>query len=331
MLPTLQYRRIATVDEAVALAKEEGHRFLAGGIELLPLLKEGLQDAETLLDLAPLKASLGQVEVTREGGRVGALASLQEVARHPAIKSHYRALAQACRLTASLQIRQQGTLAGNLLQINRCEYFRNNYGCYLQGGDTCLASQGDDRHHALWTEGTCHSVYPSDPATALVALGAKVRWRDAEGEKEAPLEELFGRPVPEDPRHLKLPQGALMTGIHLPPAPTWSVFLKVMERGTWTFSAVSLAASARLEGDLLRDVRIVLGGVAARPWRAEGAEALLEGAEVEVLEGVGEIFPEMSRSLLEGLRPGRENGYKLALLQGLFAKALADLRGALGR
>ncbi|MDI3270706.1 MAG: xanthine dehydrogenase family protein subunit M, partial [Bacillota bacterium] len=108
----------------------------------------------------------------------------------------------------------------------------------------------------------------------------------------------------------------------------WSTFLKVMEMGTWTFAVVSVAASARLEGKALRDVRIVLGGVAAKPWRAEAAEALLEGEDVEVLQGVGEVFPDMSRSLLEGLRPGRENGYKLPLLQGLFAKALADLKEA---
>jgi xanthine dehydrogenase YagS FAD-binding subunit len=240
---------------AAAAALGNGSKALAGGTDLVPLIRDGIVDADTLVHL--------ERAVPRgiDGTRIGGATTLAELEHSDDVPD---ALREACRLAASPQLRSMGTLAGNLLQATRCWYWRLQFPCYLHGGDSCHAKAGAHREHAIFGNELCASAHPSDVAAALLALGATVRTT----QRELPLADLYRLPTLEDRDVTTLPPDELILELDVPPADA-STYLKAMDRKRWAFPLVGVAA-ARLGGS----VRVALAGVAPIPWLLSDIDAL---------------------------------------------------------
>jgi xanthine dehydrogenase YagS FAD-binding subunit len=248
--------RPSSADEAVA-ALGNGSKALAGGTDLVALLRDNLVDASTLVYLADA------VPRGVAGTTIGAGTTLAELEVDPQIPE---ALREACRLSASPQLRNAGTIGGNLLQATRCWYWRLGFGCWLQGGDRCYAKEGAHREHAIFGNGRCASAHPSDPAAALLALGATVRT----SRRELPVGDLYRLPTEDDRDVTTLDPDELILELDVP-LPEASVYLKAMDRQRWSFALVGVAAARSAAG-----TRIALAGVAPVPWLLADAGALDE-------------------------------------------------------
>ena len=250
----MELHRPETVEEAVA-ALANGSVALAGGTEVVPLVRDGILQTERLVqvtDVVPRGIS---------GRTIGAGTTLSELEASEAIPAVLR---EACRLAASPQLRNMGTIGGNLLQATRCWYWRLKFPCRLHGGDTCHAKEGQHREHAFFGNELCASAHPSDPAAALLALGARIRT----DRRELDLAELYRLPTEDDRSTTTLEAGELILELDVPEAEA-SVYLKAMDRQRWAFALVGVAA-ARV-GD---EVRIALAGAAPIPWLLESPSAL---------------------------------------------------------
>ena len=255
---------------------------LAGGTELVPLLRDGIVEAETLVDVtAALPRGIS-------GRTIGAGATLAELEVDPEVPA---ALREACRLAASPQLRNMGTIGGNLLQATRCWYWRLDYPCFLHGGDRCHAREGQHREHAFLGNDRCASAHPSDPAAALLALGARIRT----DRRELGLAELYRLPTGDDRSTTTLEPGELILELDVPEAEA-SVYLKAMDRKRWAFALVGVAA-ARVGGE----TRVALAGAAPVPWLLESPQALEQATPL----------------------PG--TAYKVDIARTLVARALASL------
>jgi xanthine dehydrogenase YagS FAD-binding subunit len=241
--------------ETAAAALGNGSVALAGGTEVVPLLRDGILRADKLVELREV------VPRGVDGERIGAGTTLAELEADPEIP---QVLREACSLAASPQLRSMSTLGGNLLQATRCWYWRLKFPCYLHGGDVCHAKAGQHREHAIFGNERCASGHPSDPAAALLALGARLRTTA----REFPLAELYRLPSEDDRNVTALEPGELILEVDVP-RPDASVYLKAMERRKWSFAIVGVAAARFADG-----VRLALAGVAPIPWALASADAL---------------------------------------------------------
>jgi xanthine dehydrogenase YagS FAD-binding subunit len=250
----LELLRPETVEEAVA-ALGDGSVALAGGTELVPLLRDGLVEARRLVDVHAL------VPRGVDGRTIGAGTTLADLEVDPQIPA---ALREACRLAASPQLRNMGTIGGNLLHATRCWYWRLDFPCWLHGGDRCHAKEGQHREHAFFGNELCASAHPSDPAAALLALGARIRT----DRRELDIAELYRLPTEENRSTTTLEPGELILELELPEVEA-STYLKAMDRKRWAFALVGVAA-ARVAGE----TRLALAGAAPIPWLLESPDAL---------------------------------------------------------
>lgn len=313
------YARAGSAEEAQRLAAERGTRLVAGGTDLLSLLKERIVEPDRLVDLTGVRALRG-IEATRDALRIGALATLAEVLAHPAVPPILKAaLADA----ATPQLRNVGTVGGNLLQRNRCWYFRSEaHRCWLKGGKSCLAVDGDSRSHAIFGDGECRMVTPSDLAPALLALDATALVRDAEGERRRPVAELFAAPTARRRREHTLGSDEVLLEIRVDDEGLRrrGTYVKFMERAAWSFALVSVAASVLVVDGRARDARIVAGAVASVPWRARAAEELLEGEPLDEQRAVA-----AAERFVKDAQPLKDNAYKVQILRELVRRALLRL------
>jgi xanthine dehydrogenase YagS FAD-binding subunit len=239
-----------------SVAELDGGSFVHGGTEVVPLLREGLLQAKRLVDVR------GVVPRGVRDGVVGAGTTLAQLEVEPAIPE---ALREACRLASSPQLRNMGSLGGNLLQATRCWYWRLGYDCRLHGGDRCHAREGEHREHAIFANDFCASAHPSDVAAALVALGARLRTN----RRELAVEDLYRLPDEADRSTTTLEDGELLLEVELPPVDA-STYLKAMDRKRWSFPQVGVAVARQADGS----TRIALAGVAPVPWLIESVEEL---------------------------------------------------------
>jgi xanthine dehydrogenase YagS FAD-binding subunit len=272
----VQLRRASSLTDVAA-----EDLFLAGGTELVPLLRSGLAAGDSLVDIR------GVVPQGIDGTRIGAGATLAELECDPQVPD---ALREACRLAASPQLRNMGSIGGNLLQETRCWYWRLRWPCRLHGGDECFARDGEHREHAIFANDFCASAHPSDVAAALLALGATLRTN----RRELPVGELYRLPTQDDRRTTTLEPGELILELDVP-QPDASVYLKAMDRKRWSFPLVGVAA-ARIDGE----TRVALAGVAPVPWLYAG---------------------------LDAATPLPRTAYKVEIAQALVARAEAALAG----
>ncbi len=280
----MQLLQPSSTEEATA-ALGNGAVALAGGTELVPLLRDGLVDASALVHMR------NAVPRGIDGTRVGAGTTLAELEVDVQVPE---ALREACRLAASPQLRAMGTVGGNLLQATRCWYWRLNFPCYLHGGDRCHAKEAQHREHAIFGHDVCASAHPSDVAAALVACGTTLRTT----ERQLPLADLYRLPTADDPRTTTLASGELILELELG-TPDASTYLKAMDRQRWAFPLVGVAA-ARF-GD---DVQLALAGVAPIPWTLETPADLEQAQPLPQTAYKLEIARALVRRALASLAPG---------------------------
>ena len=322
------YERSQDAGGAIALVSEAPEaKFLGGGTNLVDLMRLGVETPNLLVDVTRLP--LGGVEETDAGGlRIGAAVSNAELAAHPLVRERAPLLASALLHGASGQLRNLATVGGNLLQRTRCEYFQDvGKPCNKrEPGSGCPAREGEHRNMAIlgWSE-QCVATHPSDMAVALVALDATVQLEGPSGARSLPLAEFHRLPGDEPERDSVIEHGELIVALELPRLEfaTSARYAKVRERAAFAFAVVSLAAALDVEEGRVRGVRLALGGVAHKPWRALRAELAMLGEPA-----TEETFARAADAELAHARPLRDNAYKLPLARNLIVSVLADLARA---
>ena len=315
---------VKSVKEAVGLLQKfqqqkKSAAVVGGGSEYLQLMKDHVVEPDYLLNLKSIPG-LDYIKEERGGFRIGALAKLAEIEEHPAVREKLLILSDAAGEAASPQIRNAGTLAGNICQRPFCWYFRSsNFTCLRKGGQLCYTVTGDGRFHAILGGGPSYITHPSDTAPALVALGAQIKIAGPAGERTIPLEKFFVLPQVDYSRENILKPDEIVTEIQVPnPKPGSKGFYhKVRERLAWDHAIVSVATVVQSGGGVVREARVVMGGVAPIPWRAPKAEEFLRGKKLDeaVAQKAGEIA-------LEGAKPLKDNGYKVKMAQDLIQRGL---------
>jgi xanthine dehydrogenase YagS FAD-binding subunit len=319
------YEAADSVDAAIALlAKHDDARIIAGGTNLVDLMKLGVERPALLVDVSGLR--LDEITEADDGGvHIGAMVRNSDLAAHPLIRRRYPAVTQAIVSGASGQLRNMATAGGNLLQRTRCVYFTDaTKPCNKRApGTGCPARDGEHRNLAiLGASDACIATNPSDFAVPLAAFDAVVHTRGGDGDRDVPLAEFY-RPLGDEPhRETTLPDGAVITGISLPPSElaAESTYRKVRERASYAFAIGSIAAAVDVREGVVRDVRIALGAVAPMPWRARAAEQTLIGQPA-----TADGFRAAADTELDAARPLRDNAYKVPLIRNLIVRTLAEL------
>ena len=318
------YARAHDVADAVRLGGEHGAKYLGGGTNLIDLLRETIEHPLSLIDVTGLSNAIEE----REDGSllIGAATRNTALASHRAVRVRYPMLSRAVVAGASAQIRNMATVGGNILQRTRCTYFYDVDGsrCNKRNpGQGCDAIDGFNRIHAiLGASSACVASHPSDMCVALTALGATVHLRSARGERTLPMTDVHRLPEDHPEIETLLESGELITAVELPPLPlaARSTYRKVRDRASYAFALVSVAAALALEGDTVKDVRLALGGVAHKPWRAWKAEAALKGRRA-----TPESFRAAAEAELADAAPLRDNAFKVELAKRTIVAVLAEL------
>ena len=296
---------------------------VGGGSDLLGMLKDDLASADVLVNLKGIAApgSLDLVEAEAGGVRVGGLVTLTQLSTHPLVATRYRVLAEAAGSAATPQIRNVGTVAGNICQRPWCWYFRQKFPCYKHGGNRCFSRVGQNEFNAIFGGGPSYIVHPSDTAPALVALGASFRIVGPGGERVVPASDFFTLPRIDVSRENVLEANEVLVDISVPSASSLrSTYAKVLDREAWTHAVISVALALEMDGDVVRRAGVVLGGVAPIPWQVEAVEELLAGQRVTEA-----LAAEAGRLAVDGARPLSKNGYKVTLTENLVRSTLQSL------
>ncbi|MES2742595.1 MAG: xanthine dehydrogenase family protein subunit M [Pseudomonadota bacterium] len=322
-MQSIFYERATDPAHALKLAQQPGAAFIGGGTNLLDLMKGDVERPQRLIDINRL--DLAGIAALPDGGvRIGALARNSDTANHPLIRQRYPLLSQALLAGASAQLRNMATLGGNLMQRTRCPYFTDPAFDMCNKrvpGSGCAAAQGHNRTHAiLGTSAACIAVNPSDMNVALAALDAVVLVAGARGQRRIALADFHRLPGSTPQRDTMLEPGELITGLDLPPSPfaAHAHYLKVRDRASYAFALVSVAAALELDGGVVRQARIALGGVAHKPWRVAEAEALLVGQPLSAQRS-----GQAAARLLAGAQGYKDNQFKIELAQRAVIRALS--------
>jgi len=319
MTHPFRYSPASSIDDAARQLAETGAVSLGGGTDLLVTIEEGIERPQTLVDLRGIEQGEA-IETTADGSvRIGAMARLADIARNDLVRDRFPVLADACDAVATPALRNMATIGGNLCQRPRCWYFRRGISCFKNGGTHCPAVEGENQYLAILDGGPCHIVHPSDPAVALTALEAVVEVASASGRRRIPISEFYVLPTERLDRETILTAGELVAAIVVPSESAGGVqrYHKLMQREAWDFALASIAACKRSDGD----VRIVLGGVAPRPWRVNSS------VEEDVSSGGldDDTIATLAERALYDAKPLSDNGYKVDLAASLLRQAIAEL------
>ncbi|MFW6159752.1 MAG: FAD binding domain-containing protein [Acidobacteriota bacterium] len=298
--------------------KRDGVALLAGGTDLLGEMKQGVNEPEAIIDLKNLR-DLSYIRKEDDFLKIGALTTLNELAEYPGLADNFPGLNQALWSIATPQLRNMGTVGGNLCQRPRCWYYRDAAAvCRKKGGSRCYAVQGRNKYHAVFGGGICYIVHPSDLAPILIALKAEATISSAQEERSLPLSEFFTLPRVDIRRENVLQPNELLKEIRVPLYRNGhcSIYLKLKERGTWDFAVVSAAVWMKVENGAAEDLRIVLGGVAPVPWRLEKAEEKIKGKKI-----TEQLVRQAVKESLKDARSLSDNEYKLDLVETAVVRA----------
>jgi xanthine dehydrogenase YagS FAD-binding subunit len=317
-----EFTRAKDAGQAIA----SGGRYVAGGTNLIDLMKSDVEHPSHLVDINRLP--LASVEAVAGGVRIGALARMSDVAAHPLIRERFPAVSQALLLSASAQIRNAASIGGNLMQRTRCPYFRELTWtpCNKRNpGSGCSAREGENRMQAiLGTSDACIATHPSDFAVAVAAMDGVLTLRGAKGEREVKATDFHL--LPGDTPHIEhdLKPGELITSLFLPDAPhaRRSAYLKIRDRSSYEFALTSAAVGLDLDGSTIRNVRIAFGGVGTKPWRARLAEAALSGQTATEAN-----FRAAAEAEMKDAKGYGQNDFKIELMKRTLVRALSDLAG----
>ena len=314
------------VREAVSLlskAQSQGRSasIVGGGSDLLGMVKEHLVSPDVLVNLKAIRG-LDQIEAQRGHVQIGGLITLDTLSRDQRIRKEYTVLAEAAENVGTPQIRNAGTLAGNVCQRPWCWYFRNGFPCLKNGGKICFSASGENQLHAIFGGGPSYIVHPSDTAPALVALDAEFHIAGPSGERVLPASEFFQLPRVDASRENVLAKDEVLTAVRLPAARPGvrSTYHKVLDREAWTHAVVSAAIVLEMDQQVCRNARIVLGGVAPIPWRLPKVEAMLVGQRI-----TPELAARAGEASVEGAHPLAKNKYKVPLTKAVVKRTLLSL------
>ena len=313
-------RHAATVAQQ---ATASGRRavFAGGGSDLLALVKDHIVTPDVIVHLTSIPGA-DQVEPSSTGLSIGGLITLDTLSRDATVRGRYTVLAEAAGAVATPQIRNVGTLAGNVCQRPWCWYYRNGFPCYKAGGNQCFSVAGENEFHAIFGGGPSYIVHPSDTAPALMALGARFSIRGPNGDRTLGASEFFTLPRQNAVRENALAADEVLTAVQLPAVKPGvrSTYKKLMDREAWTHAVVSAAVVLEMDGEVVRAARVVLGGVAPIPWRLPEVEKVLAGQKVTaaVLQQAGDVA-------VAGARPLSQNAYKVPLTRNLVRRTIAEL------
>jgi xanthine dehydrogenase YagS FAD-binding subunit len=315
------YQRALSTDDAARRLAEPGAVPLGGGTDLLVSITEEIAQPDILVDLRDTPdGDGGKIRPLDDGGLlIDATVSIAAIARHPFVRAQFPALAEACMAVGTPALRNMGTLGGNLCQRPRCWYFRRGIPCLKSGGNTCPAVDGENQYLAILNGGPCHAVHPSDPAVALAAMDAVVEIASMSGHQRVPISEFYTLPRDRADRETVLTPGQFVSAIRLPAEAAGGTqrYHKLMQRDAWDFALVSIAGCKRSNGD----VRIVMGGVAPRPWRVNSSieeDVSSGGLDDDVIETLA------GRALLDA-QPMTKNGYKVDLAASLLRQVIREI------
>ncbi len=323
-MPNFSYVRPKSLKEAIQQLSSKEARIHAGGTDLLGCLHDNAFQAKKVVSLSHLDELRG-VRQTKDGGlRIGALTPLVDIVNSNPVKEHYPALAQAASEVASPQLRNQGTLGGNICQKPRCWYYRGEFHCLRKGGNTCFALNGENHYHCIFGSGhACYIVHPSDTAPALMVHEASVRIAGPKGTKLIPLETFYVLPSTSVGKETMLESNEVVTEILLPPPPKGdlrSVYRKVRLRNSWDFALAGVAFALQFKADRIEKARVVLSGAAPIPWRSKPVEDAIVAKRLN-----GETVERASEAVVKNAEPLDHNGYKVPLFQGLIEEELTKI------
>jgi xanthine dehydrogenase YagS FAD-binding subunit len=328
VMPAFELFQPATIDDTMRLIGQyrEDAWVMAGGLDTFDWLKDRIKRPKVVVDLSQVK-ELSGIRESGGGLEIGATTTLTEVVRHPVIRVKYSILSTGAEAAASPQIRNQGTIGGNVSQDTRCWYYRAGWPCYRAGGNTCFADTPTaiNREHAILGADRCVAVNPSDSAPALIALDAKFVVRTPKGERVVNAEDYFIGPGTDITRMNILRPGDLLTAIRLPAdwAGTKFYFEKVRDRNVWDFPLMSVASAMVVTDGKIERIRIAVNAAAAHPLRLTAVEDAVRGKEPSAATG------EMAgRLAVQGARPLRYNGYKIPLMRNLVKRAIGGVEKA---
>ena len=322
VIPAFELFQPTSVDDALALQSRYGAKgwVLAGGLDSFDWFKDRIKRPEVVIDLSQVKELRG-IRQNGDGIEIGAMTTLTEVVRHPLVREKFAILPNAAEAAASPQIRNQGTIGGNVSQDARCWYYRGGWPCYRAGGNICYADTptGLNREHAILDADRCVAVNPSDTAPALIALDAKFVIRGPKGERVVNAEDYFIGPSLDITKMTILRPGDLLTAIRIPS--TWAgaqfYFEKVRDRSVWDFALVNVAAAIGTSGNTINRIRLAVNGVAAHPVRLTEVEAAVIGKprNEETATMAGQLA-------IQGTQALQYNGYKVPLMRNLVKRAI---------
>ncbi len=324
MLSNFSYIRPKTLKEASKQLAAKGARLHAGGTDLLGCLRDHVFEINKMVSINGLKELKG-IKKTADGGiRIGALTTISEVSEDPVVISQYRALAQAAREVASPQLRNQGTIGGNICQKPRCWYYRGDFHCLRKGGEKCFAVSGENQYHCILGGGPCFIVHPSDTAPALVAFEASVRIAGPKGTRTVAAGKFHVLPGVDVHRETVLETGEIVTEILLPPSQGMkSSYRKVRARASWDFALAGLALAIKFNNDVVAGARAVLSGAAPIPWRSREIENAIVGHRLDE-----SIAAKAAEAAMMSAQPLAQNDYKIPLFRGMIEEEILALRKA---
>jgi xanthine dehydrogenase YagS FAD-binding subunit len=319
MMPQFAYICPSTLEEAIQHLCSPAASIHAGGTDLLGCLRDRVFHTEKVVSISRIGALRGIRKTPQGGLGIGALTTITEVSRHEMIRGRYRALAQAASEVASPQLRNQGTLGGNICQKPRCWYYRGEFHCLRKGGDQCFAVDGENQFHCIFGGDMCFIVHPSDTAPALVAFEASVRIAGPTGTRTVPAEQFFVSPSQNLEKETVLDRGEIVTEVILPrhPPVLRSSYRKVRARRSWDFALAGVALALTFQEDRVVTARVVLSGAAPVPWRSHDVEAVITGKRLE-----GKTISQAAKAAVQNARPLAQNGYKIPLFEAIIEEEL---------
>ncbi len=320
MYAPFSYARPGSLKDVLTLLEKDKAHVHAGGTDLLSCLRDHVFEVDTVVSISSLKDLRG-IRQTADGGlSIGSMTTITELAENPLVREHAPGLSQAASEVASPQLRNQGTLGGNLCQKPRCWYSRGEFHCLRKGGQTCYAVGGENQFHCIFGGSSCYIVHPSDTAPVLVALGGRVRIRGRNGTRTVAVESFLVPPAEDPRRETVLEPGEVVTDILVPQTPPsmHSSYRKIRARRSWDFALAGVALALELDGDRVRTGRVVCSGVAPVPWRSREAEQVLTGSRLD-----DATIVEAAAAAVEPAQPMTQNRYKVDLLRGAITEELA--------
>jgi len=325
-MQTFKYVQPKSLSDAAGISEKEGDAavLFAGGTDVLGLIKNDIIFPSEVINLKSIPG-LNNIEYSDgEGLTIGALTTITEIAEHPVIMKKFTVLSEAAKEVASPQLRNVGTIGGNICQRPRCWYFREDFDCIRKGGDICYAIGAENKYHCVVGGGPCYIVHPSDIAVALVALNAEFTITNGKDLINVSADKFFVLPQQNSLQENILKPGEILTEIFIPELPpgTGSRYIKFTERNVWDFAIVSVAATVNKSGNKINSAKIVFGGVAPIPWIDENLNSLLIGTELS-----DKSIEAAAANTLEEAEPMEKNEYKIPLARNLVKKVLKDLQG----